>query len=135
MSNLKPIFHCDAKPFALGPRVGVGNTIPLTPTSNARVEYRCCWVPNMRGWHWPCTLHVFCVYFFCVGSPTRTLFPVEYGLNKCQYCMSMSQRMPISPATFRKYTCLRCHAIANQVLDLRNAHMGYSEAFCSGYTF
>ena len=37
--------------------------------------------PNLRlGLHWPCRFHVVCVNFIGVGQPTRTQFPVEYGL-------------------------------------------------------
>ena len=32
------------------------------------------------GWRWACTFHIFCVDFICVWCPTRTQFPVEYGL-------------------------------------------------------
>ena len=64
LSALKPIFHCDAKTLALGPRIGldakfhVGNTNMLVSKNaktcvspNAKpqcksVEYRVCWVPN-----------------------------------------------------------------------------------------
>ena len=49
------------------------------------VEYRLRWDPTQPIFHllascWPCTFHVFCVDFICVWYPTRTPFPVEYGL-------------------------------------------------------
>ena len=37
-------------------------------------------VPNAKFSRWPCRFHVVCVTFTCVGQPTRTQFPVEYGL-------------------------------------------------------
>ena len=58
--------------------------ICITPNANPQreqVEYRWCCVPNMRGWHWPCRFHIFCVHFICIGYPMRTQFPVEYGLK------------------------------------------------------
>ena len=33
------------------------------------------------GLRWACSFHVVCVHFVCVGYPTRTQFPVEYGLK------------------------------------------------------
>ena len=83
-NTVKPIFHCDAKPFALGPRVGVTNMlvsknaeICITLNANANI-----WVtPNVRGWRWACRFRVVYFLFPCVGYPTRTQFPVEYGLN------------------------------------------------------
>ena len=31
------------------------------------VEYRLRWVPKAKRLRWPCTFHVFCVDFICVG--------------------------------------------------------------------
>ena len=58
--------------------------ICLTPKSNPKreqVEYRSLWVPNARGWHWPCRFHVVCLVFGRVGYPTQTQYPVEYRLK------------------------------------------------------
>ena len=90
---VKPIFHCDAKTFALDPGVGLDpqrqNFVLGIPTcwylktrkhptpnlkfvsTNAKpkrksVEYRMRWVPNEKCLRWPCTFHVFCVDFICV---------------------------------------------------------------------
>ena len=61
--------------------------ICVTPDANPRrqsVEYRWHWAfwrwGWRWGWRWPCTFHIFCVDFICVWCPTRTPFPVEYGL-------------------------------------------------------
>ena len=105
---LKPIFHCDAKPFALGTFVSPNakdSTFALPNAKNTNmlvslalvdanisryltqnpqrvsVEYRLCWAPNAKLLRWPCTFHVFCVDFICVWCPTQTQFPVEYGLK------------------------------------------------------
>ena len=90
-NTVKPIFHCDAKPFALGPRSGLDPKrhnfalgIPtcwylkmLKLAANAKI-----WVtPNARGWRWACRFHVVYFLFPSVGYATRTQFPVEYGLN------------------------------------------------------
>ena len=64
----KPIFHCDAKPFALGPRVGLdpqchnlvlppkNANICVTPEANAKISV----TPSASQWN-----------IGCVGSPTR----------------------------------------------------------------
>ena len=88
--KLKPMFHCDAKPFALGTGIGLDTQchnfalpIPtcwylktrkhLTPNLKfASVEYRLRLVPNTKFSRWPCTFHAFCVDFICVWSPTQT---------------------------------------------------------------
>ena len=44
--------------------------ICVTPNANPQceqVEYRWRWVPNANFSRWPCTFHVFCVDFICVG--------------------------------------------------------------------
>ena len=95
--SLKPIFHCDAKYLALG--VGVGQ---CPRCQNFVLEIPTCWyilaLPNAKicvfpdanpqrqsveyiGCVWPCTFHGFCVDLICVWCPTRTPFPVEYGLK------------------------------------------------------
>ena len=76
MSPLKPIFHCDAKPFALGPGNGLDPqrhsfmlgiptcwylktlkfALPNAKPQRESVEYR---VPNIKFSHWPCT------FFWC----------------------------------------------------------------------
>ena len=38
------------------------------------------YLPNAKSLRWPCRFHVYCVVFICVWCPTRTPFPVEYGL-------------------------------------------------------
>ena len=108
--TVKPIFHCDAQPFALGPRVRSDPqhhnfklviptcwylitqklaiprlmrplTFANTNPQSEQVEYRWHWVPNPRGWCWPCRFHVVCAHFIGIGYPTRTQFAVEFGLN------------------------------------------------------
>ena len=106
--SLKPIFHCNVKPFVLGTFVSPNAKDSTFVLPNARntnmlvslalgdahfsryltqnpqhepVEYRLRWVPNANFLHWPCTFHFCCVDFICVGWPTRTPFPVEYGLK------------------------------------------------------
>ena len=101
LQTLKPIFHCDAKPFALGTYVGLDPQphnfalgiptcwhlktrkfmLPPAPTTNAST-YRWRWVPNTRGSHWPCRFHAVCLVFGRVGYPTQTGYPVEYRLKK-----------------------------------------------------
>ena len=79
--NLKPVFHCDAKTFALGPHVGLDphgmlgiptcwylktlkfalppsriKKFALPPTQNInRSQCRLRWVPNAKFSRWPCT--------------------------------------------------------------------------------
>ena len=102
-TSLKPIFHQNAKYLASG--VGVGQctrrqnfALPNAKYTNMvyfalgtffaflpnafypTVEYRWRWAFWRWGWRWPCTFHIFCVDFICVWCPTRSLFPVEYGL-------------------------------------------------------
>ena len=99
--RLKPIFHCDAKPFELGTfaspnardstfaLANAKNTNMLvslalgdanfSPTRVSEIWLR--WVPNANFLRWPCTFNFVCVDFIRVGWPTRTPFPVEYGLN------------------------------------------------------
>ena len=107
--GLKPIFHCDAKTFALGtfaspnakdstfaiPNAKSTNMLVSLALGDANflrhltqnpqresVEYRLRWVPNANFLHWPCTFHVVCVSFICVRLPTQTQFSVEYGLKR-----------------------------------------------------
>ena len=65
--------------FALG-NANFFRVLPDAKPKSKPVEYRLCWAPNAKLLHWPCTFHVYCVDFICVWCPTRTLFPVEYGL-------------------------------------------------------
>ena len=61
----------------------VNAKICVTPNAKPQresVEYRLRWVPNAKFWRWPCTFHVVCAHFICVGYPTQTQFAVEYGL-------------------------------------------------------
>ena len=103
---VKPIFHCDAKPFTLGPRVGLDPQhhifvlgIPtcwylktlkfaLPPTRNIKFALAQTQNPNMSQWNIGCVSYCLCQLGFrkesvaiCVGCPTRTTFLVEYGLN------------------------------------------------------
>ena len=53
------------------------------------VEYRSRWVPTRWCSHLPCTFHVFCIDFICIGKPTRTQFPVKYGpVRYCRFKVS-----------------------------------------------
>ena len=87
--NLKPIFHCNAKPFALVPHVGFDPQrhnfalgIPkcwylkmlkfaLPPMRPLKLALTCItptpngirWNIGGVGWHWPCSFHVVCVHF------------------------------------------------------------------------
>ena len=54
---------------------------PTRFTRRQSVEYRWRWAFWRWGWRWACTFHIFCVDFICVWCPTRTPFPVEYGLK------------------------------------------------------
>ena len=106
--SLKPIFHCDAKIFALGPCIGrdpqcqnfaldiqtfwylkTGKfMLPPTQTPKAsQWNIGCVWDPtqNSRVGHVDCTLFS---PFFRVGYPTRTLFSMEYGLKGVTTCYS-----------------------------------------------
>ena len=82
--TLKPIFHCDAKPFALGtfasPNAKDGTLLVSLALDYANfsrhlmqnpqresVECRLRWVPNAKFLHWPCTFHFFGVDFIHVG--------------------------------------------------------------------
>ena len=54
---------------------------PTRFTRRQSVQYRWRWAFWRWGWRWACIFHIFCVDFICVWCPTRTPFPVEYGLN------------------------------------------------------
>ena len=83
---VKPIFHCDAKPLASGPGVGLDPqrhnfglgistcwylktrkhptpnlkfALPYAKPKRKSVEYRLRWVLNANSSRWPCTFHVF----------------------------------------------------------------------------
>ena len=106
--SFKPIFHCDAKLFALGTFASPNtkdSTFALPNAKNTNmlvslalgdanfspyvtqkpqcesVEYRLRLGTKPILLRWPCTFHVFCVDLICVWCPTQTQFPVEYGLN------------------------------------------------------
>ena len=56
----------------------------VTPNAKRQrepMEYRLRWVPDAKFLHWPCTFHIICAHFICVGYPARTQFAVEYNLN------------------------------------------------------
>ena len=96
LCTVKPIFRCDAKPFALGTGIGLDpqrHTFALPiPTclylkrlkicvthrkpQRESVEYSLRWVPNAKFSSWPSTFHVFCVDFICVWWPTQTQYPL-----------------------------------------------------------
>ena len=103
----KPIFHCNAKPFALGPGIGLDPqshnfalgipicwylktlkfALPPSPSPNAKhqrepMEYRLRWVPNVKLSRWPCTFHFVCAHFVCVGYPTRTQLCVSVVIKR-----------------------------------------------------
>ena len=99
--TVKPIFHCDAKPFLLGPRIGLDPKchnftlgyqrvtiekvkICVTPNANAKicvtpnanpqheqVEYRWHCVPNAKFSCWPCRFHVVCASFSALWKLTN----------------------------------------------------------------
>ena len=73
---LKPIFHCDTKPFVLGtfasPNAKNTNMLVSLALDDANfschltqnpqresVENRLRWVPNANFLRWPCTFHFF----------------------------------------------------------------------------
>ena len=58
------------------------------------MEYRWRWAVWRWGWRWACTFHIFCVDFICIWCPTRTPFPVEYGLKVC--LISYQDKQPTS---------------------------------------
>ena len=77
---IKPIFHCDAKPFALGTFASPNAkdstfALPDAKDTNMLVSFVSGDANFLR---WPCTFHFLCVDFIRVGYPTRTPFPVEY---------------------------------------------------------
>ena len=51
--------------FALGD-AHVSRHLTQNPQCES-VEYRLRWVPNAKLLRWPCTFHVFCVDFICIG--------------------------------------------------------------------
>ena len=103
-----PIFHCDAKTFALRTGVGLDPQCHTFALANAKdtnmlVSFALGHTnfsrhptqnPNACQWNIGCVgfqmqnFHVghvhfmfFCVDFICVWWPTQTQFPVEYGLK------------------------------------------------------
>ena len=68
--KFKPIFHCDAKPFVLGPRLGLNPTIFAlgipTPTPTASR-----WnIGGAKFSRWPCRFHVVCASFSALATQT-----------------------------------------------------------------
>ena len=57
---------------------------PNTKPQRQSVEYRLRRVPYAKVSRWACTFHIVCVNFICVGHPTRTSFPEEYGLKSME---------------------------------------------------
>ena len=114
MKSLKPIFHCDAKPFALGTfaspnakdtnmlvSLALGDTnFPRHPTQNPNAsqwDIGCVGVlrskrkiPNAKFLRWACTFHIVCVNFICVRLPMQTqLFNEIWALEgqiKLYFC-------------------------------------------------
>ena len=97
ISSLKPIFHCDAKPFALGTFASpnakdstfalpnaqntnrlVSFALVFRVTQRRSVEYRLHWVPNAKLLCWPCTFHVFLCRFHLRLVPNAN--PVSSGI-------------------------------------------------------
>ena len=92
-TTVKPIFHCNAKPLALGRRVGLDpqrNLLPLDiptfwfpksladPTQTLTdqcdpMEYRSRWVPSRWCSRLPCTIHFmfFVLISFAFGQSQR----------------------------------------------------------------
>ena len=105
-----PIFHCDAKPLALGPRVGLDPqcddfalSVPtcwylktlkfaLPPTLNANAsQWNIGCVGSLTQSFCVAHFMLFILGFFCVGYPTQTLFPVD--LKKWLIKMIFSEAM------------------------------------------
>ena len=96
-TTVKPIFHYNAKPLALGRRVSLDPQrdllaldIPtfwfpkrnLSPTNVSQWNIGHVGSPHVGARVCHVRFMFFCVDFICVWSkPTRTQFPVEYGLK------------------------------------------------------
>ena len=77
---LKPIFHYDAKPFALGTFASTNakdSTFALPNAKNTNMLVSLA-LGDASFLRWLCTFLFFCVDFIRFGYPTRTPFPVEY---------------------------------------------------------
>ena len=129
---LKPIFHCAAKPSALGPGVGLDPQrhnfllgIPtcwylktlkfaLPPMPNLKFALCPTRTPNVSQWNiscvgspsWPCTFNFVWVDFISVGSR----FSVKYELKKfltgsMQYHTDMLLTGYVHIATLTPVTC------------------------------
>ena len=106
--NIKPIFHCDAKPFALGIGVGLDpqrhnfalliptcwylktQKFALPPTPNLKFALPPMRNPNASQWNIGCigsqtqisrVGHVHFIFFVSISFTLGSQFPVEYGLN------------------------------------------------------
>ena len=88
--SLKPIFHCNANPFALvytpSASFSAGDTNMLLSKNPCGPNTGPC-RPNASQWNivrvgYARVGFALFILFFCVGYPTRTWFSVEYGLNK-----------------------------------------------------
>ena len=65
-------------------RANANPKVCITPNANPQhksVEYRWHWVFWHWGLRWPCTFHVVCVNFMCVGYPTQTRFQWNIGFT------------------------------------------------------
>ena len=98
--GFKPIFHCDVKPLALGPGVGLDpqrhnfalmlvskNALP--PTPNLKFAFPPTQNPNASQWNMgcvgsktqiSCVGHVHSIFFVSISFALGSQFPVEYGL-------------------------------------------------------
>ena len=69
VSNLKPIFHCDAKPFALASFASPNakdNTFALPNAKNTNMLVSLA-LGDASFLRWLCTFHFLCVDFIRVG--------------------------------------------------------------------
>ena len=75
--GVKPIFHCDAKSFALGTFASPNaKALPNARNTNMLVSFA---LGDANFLRWPCIFHFFCVYFICVGSQREPHFQWNIG--------------------------------------------------------
>ena len=104
--TLKPVFHCDANPLALGPRVGLDPQhddfflpistcwylkmlkFALPPTRNIKFALPLMQTPKASQWNIVCVGspgvgsrvgHVHFVFFLSISFALGSQFQVEYG--------------------------------------------------------
>ena len=119
-STLKPIFHCDAKPFGLDPQrhnfaLGIQTCwdlktlkFALPPTPNLKLALPPTPTPNASQWNIGCVespMQNFCIGhvllffgddFIRVGSRCS----VEYGLKTCTMCGRVLLVRGLSPCVY-----------------------------------